>query len=428
MGAPPKNVSTTLKPRAISRFFSVSPVAYCMNIETLRADTPGVQHGLHLNNAGAALSPAPVHAAIDRHLALERHHGGYEAEDVAAPEIADAYTAVETLLSATPGSVAFVENATVAFNLALSSFAFERGDVLLTTRHDYVSNQLAFLSLAERFGIRVVHAPDAPEGGVDPEAMAALMDQLRPRLVTITHVPTYSGLVQPIAEVAQAARAREIPVLLDACQSVGQIPLDVGALGVTFLSATARKFLRGPRGSGFLWINPEALRQGISPLFPDLRGAEWSGPETLRPAPDARRFENWEFSWALVLGTGAAARYATTCGVEALSTRIRNLAHRLRVGLASLPGVHVLDRGANLCGIVTATLAPFPDVTPVVASLRQRAIRTSALHRSSAIFDFDAQGVSSALRLSPHAYNTEAELDEALAALDQILRNPNRRI
>jgi selenocysteine lyase/cysteine desulfurase len=392
-----------------------------MDIEALRNDTPGVRYGVHLNNAGAALSPSAVGAAIDAHLALETRLGGYEAEDAAAPAIADAYRAVETLLGATPGSVAFVENATVAFNQALSAIPFAPGDALLTTRHDYVSNQLAFLSLSKRFGVRILHAPDAPEGGVDPDAMAALMDRERPRVVTITHVPTNSGLVQPVRPVADAARVRGIPVLLDACQSVGQLPLDVSTLGVTFLSATARKFLRGPRGSGFLWIDPEHLRQGATPLFPDLRGATWVTADTLEPAPDARRFENWEFSWALVLGTAAAARVATGLGVEALRDRIRALSTSLRGALAELPGVQVLDRGPELAGIVTASLAPFPDVTPVVHALRERGIRTSALHRTSAVFDFDARGVSSAIRLSPHAYNTEEELETAVAALREIL-------
>jgi selenocysteine lyase/cysteine desulfurase len=393
-----------------------------MNVQALRSDTPGVRYGRHLNNAGAALPPAPVLAAIDAHFKLELELGGYEAEAAAAPEIAEAYAAVEGLLGATPGSVAFVENATVAFNQALSSIPFVPGDTLVTTRHDYVSNQLAFLSLRDRFGVQVLHAPDAPEGGVDPSALAALLDQHRPRLVTITHVPTNSGLVQPVAEVAEVARARGVPVLLDACQSVGQIPLDVKALGVTFLSATARKFLRGPRGSGFLWIDPEALARGAAPLFPDLRGAEWVSADRMEPAPDARRFENWEFSWALVRGTGAAARYATDVGVAAMGERIRALASRLRVGLAEIPGVTVLDRGHELVGIVTAALAPFPDPMPVVEALRRQGIRTSALGPTSAVLDFGARGIQGALRLSPHAYNTEDELDEALDALRTLLR------
>ncbi len=387
-----------------------------LDVARLRADTPGVAFGTHLNNAGASLPPAPVHAAIQAHLQAELELGGYEAADSRQAEIRGAYAAVETLLGATPGSVAFVENATVAFSQALSSLPFGRGDVILTTRHDYVSNQLMYLSLAERFGVELLRAPDAPEGGVDTQAMIELLHRRRPRLVAMTHIPTNSGLVQDPVPVAQAARERGIPFLLDACQSVGQIPLDVREIGATFVAATARKFLRGPRGSGFLWVDPEALEAGLTPLFPDLHGADWIEADLLQPAPDARRFENWEFAWALVLGTGAAARYATSCGLERIQDRAWALAALLREKLAAVEGITVLDRGPRLGAIVTATVAGWRP-GELVADLRRAGIRTSALDRGSAVLDFDARGIQEALRLSPHAFTTEDELQLATDAL-----------
>jgi selenocysteine lyase/cysteine desulfurase len=391
-----------------------------LDVARLRAETPGVAFGNHLNNAGASLPPTPVHDAIQRHLQAELEMGGYEAEAARTSEIAQAYRNVEALLGATPGSVAFVENATVAVAQALSSIPFRSGDLLLTTRHDYVSNQLMYLSLAERFGVEVVRAPDASEGGVDTQAMIELMHRRRPRLVAMTHIPTNSGLVQDPVPVARAARAREIPFLLDACQSVGQMPVRVDEIGATFVAATARKFLRGPRGSGFLWIDPDALDAGLMPLFPDLRGADWIDADLLQPAPDARRFENWEFSWALVLGTAAAARYASACGLEAIRDRVRALASRLRHGLAALDGVRVLDRGPELGAIVTAAVAGHKPPR-LVRILRERGIRTSSLDRTSAVLDFDARGIEGALRLSPHAFNSETEVDDVVAALHELV-------
>lgn len=390
---------------------SVSP----LQIETLRHDTPGVRHGIHLNNAGAALTPSVVQEAIRDHLAAEGELGGYEAADARSDRLDESYRAVEELVGAPRGSVAFVENATVGFAQALSSIPFRKGDRILTSRHDYVSNHLMYLSLADRFGVETTTAPDMPEGGVDASAVMDLARRKRPRLVAMTHIPTGSGVVQDIEPVGRLCRELEIPFLVDACQSVGQMPIDVEALDATFLSATARKFLRGPRGSGFLYIAPDALEAGLTPLFPDLRSADWVADGLMQPAPDARRFENWESSWALVLGTGAAARYALDTGLEAIRDRAWMLARRIREGLGDVPGVRVLDRGRRLGAIVTAEVG---GASPeIVQKLRDQGIRTSWVDRSSAAIDFDARGVAGALRLSPHAYNTEAEIDTALAAI-----------
>jgi len=397
-----------------------------LDISRLRADTPGCTGRIHLNNAGASLMPTPVLDAVKGHLDLEASLGGYEAADARAEAIDRAYLDVEELIGAPRGTVAFVENATVAFAQALSAIPFREGDLILTTRNDYVSNQIMFLALRDRFGIRVEHAPEAEEGGVDAAAMAELVHRRRPRLVTMSQIPTSSGLVQDADTVGKACRDREVPFLLDACQTVGQLPVDVEHLPCTFLAATSRKFLRGPRGSGFLYVAPEALEQGLEPLFPDLRGADWIDGDLYQPAPDARRFENWEFAWALVLGTGAAAHYARRVGLEAIKERNASLASHLREGLAELPGVRVMDRGPELCAIVTAAVEG-REGQELVLALRERGIHTSSVSRSSAVLDFDDKGVESVLRLSPHYFNTSEELDVALENLAELLAGDGAR-
>ena len=392
-----------------------------MDLAQLRSETPGCANRIHLNNAGASLMPDPVVAAVREHLDLEASIGGYEAAAEAAPDIESAYGAVADLLSTHSGNVAFTEHATAAFVQALSSVPFQRGDVVATTRHDYVSNQIQYLSLMERFGVEVVRAPDAPGGGVDLEAMEEIIHRRRPRVVAVTQIPTNSGLVQDVAAVGRMCRARDILYLVDACQSVGQMPVHPEAIGCDFLSATARKFLRGPRGAGFLWISDRALDAGLAPLFPDLRGADWVEGDLFQPAPDARRFETWEFAWGLVLGTGAAARYAQRVGLEAIQERSWALASRLREALTAVPGIRVLDRGEALGAIVTVSVAGWSpkDLVPV---LRARGINTSAQTRLDAVLDYDAKGVDGALRLSPHYFNTDSELDDAVAALRELAR------
>jgi selenocysteine lyase/cysteine desulfurase len=389
-------------------------------VHRLRAETPGLAHRVHLNNAGASLMPRPVIDAIHDHLELEANVGGYEAADLAAAPIATCYRHVADLLGTTPDRIAMTEHATASFVAALSAIPFERGDVILTTRNDYVSNQIQYLSLAHRLGVEIVRAPDAPEGGVDPEAMEGLIHRRRPKLVAVTQCPTNSGLVQDVDAVGAMCRARDVLFLVDACQSVGQMPIDVDSMGCDFLSATSRKYLRGPRGAGFLYVSDRVLDAGLEPLFPDMRGADWIDVDLYQPSPDARRFETWEFAYALVLGTGAAAAYANALGLEPIRERAWGLAADLRDRLRGLPGCTVLDRGTVLCATVTASFEGHEPAT-LVDALRVRGINTSSQTRIDAVIDYDDKGVDGALRMSPHYFNDTSDLDALIAALRDIV-------
>ncbi len=392
-----------------------------MDVDRLRLDTAGTEHCIHLNNAGAALMPRPVVEAVVDHVQLEARIGGYEAADQRAEAIEGTYRSVESLLGAQEGTVALVENATAAFSQALSAIPFREDDLILTTRHDYVSNRLMYLSLRDRFGVRIDTVPDGKEGGVDVRRMIDAIHRRRPRLVAVTHVPTGSGLVQDVAPLAQECLRREVPFLLDACQSVGQMPVRVDEIPCTFLAATSRKFLRGPRGAGFLYVSESALEQGLSPLFPDLRGTDWIEEELSQPAPDASRFENWEFAWALILGLGAAVDYAVDLGLEAIRERVVLLAQRTRTAVGEVPGMRVLDRGNTLSGIVTVEAESIP-ARDLMTGLRERGINTSVVERGSALPDFDERGIEAALRISPHYYNLEEEVDAVAEGIRELVR------
>ncbi|HEX9884972.1 MAG TPA: aminotransferase class V-fold PLP-dependent enzyme [Longimicrobiales bacterium] len=386
-----------------------------LNLDASRADTPGTAHCVHFNNAGAGLMPTPVLDAIREHLELEGRVGGYEAATLRRAEIRGVYESMGRLLGCPAENVALTENATASFAAALSAIPFGRGDVILTTRNDYVSNQIQYLSLSERLGVEVLRAPDLPEGGVDVRALKKLVHRRRPRLVAVTHIPTNSGLVQDVGAVARACAEAGVPCLVDACQSVGQMPVDVTSIPCDFLSGTARKFLRGPRGMGFLYVSDRALDAGLMPLFPDLHGADWVAEDLFQPAPDARRFENWEFPYALVLGLGVAARYASNVGLEAIRERSWSLAARIRDGLEAM-GARVLDRGTQPCAIVTTWFEGHEPQT-LVEALRRERVNTSASELSFALLDFHDKGVTGALRISPHYYNTEDEVDGFLDLL-----------
>src|SRR5688572_5158833 len=385
-----------------------------------RADTPGCAHRNHLNNAGAALMPRPVIDAITEHVRLEGEIGGYEAANARADAIAAGYDALAEIVGARPENIAVVANATAGFIQALSSFDFAPGDVIITTRCDYTSNQIQYLALAKRLGVEIAHADDLPEGGVDPQSVRELIARRSPRLVAVSWIPTNSGLVQDVEAVGAVCEEAGVPYVVDACQAVGQIPIDVARLRCDYLSATARKFMRGPRGIGFMYASDRALGRGDHPLFVDMRGARWVAPEAYQVDATARRYEDWEFPYALVLGQAAAARYSLAVGIEVARARAWALASRLREALGAIRGVRVLDRGATRCAIVTMA-ANGRHADTIVAALEKRGINTVSSLREFGIYDFEEKGIETAVRLSPHYYSTEAEVDAAVATIREII-------
>ncbi len=385
-----------------------------------RAETPEVARLTHHNNAGAALAPLPVRRAVAEYLDREAALGGYEAAESSVEELRGAGETVGALIGARGRNIALTQNATTAFAQAMAVFDFRPGDRILTSRADYASNQIMYLALAQRLGVEVVRIPDGPQGGIDPDALEREAARRRPALVAVTWVPTNSGLVQPVEAVGAVCRRLEIPYLVDACQAVGQLVVDVDRVGCDYLAAAARKFLRGPRGIGFLYAADRVIEAGAYPITVDMHGATWSDPDRFTLTPDARRFESWEVSPALVAGLGAAAAYALEVGIPTAAARASALAAYARERLAEIDGVRVLDRGPALCAIATAEIAG-RDAHSLKLALRARGINTSAADREDAVIDMDEKGARSALRLSPHYYNTPDEIDTAVAALAELL-------
>lgn len=388
-----------------------------INVEQARLDTPATKERLHFNNAGAALMPESVLATVINHLQLEAKIGGYEAANQEAARLEKVYRSIAQLINCQPDEIAVVENATRAWDMAFYSLPLKAGDRILTACNEYASNYIAFLQMAKLRGVEIDVVENDEHGQLDLARLKEKIDD-KVKLIAITHVPTNGGLINPAAAVGKLAQEHKIPYLLDACQSVGQLVIDVEEIGCDLLSATGRKYLRGPRGTGFLYVRKSFLEK-LEPPFLDLHAAEWSSRNQYEMRPDARRFENWECNVAAKLGLGQAVDYALKLGLNNIEHQVITLAKQLRTALAVLPTVTVQDLGENKCGIVTFTVAGH-SAPEVKAYLASKAINVSASTLSSTRIDMENRGLLDVVRASVHYYNTEEEIAKFCAAVKSI--------
>jgi cysteine desulfurase/selenocysteine lyase len=401
------------------RFFCAMPnqPVPAFDLPQLRADTPGCADHLFMDSAGASLMPQPVVMAMAEYLQQETQLGGYEVERLRLGQITRFYDETARLLNTRPARIAYAYSATDAYSRVLSAIPFRPGDTILTTTTDYVSNQLAFLSMQQRVGIRLLRVNNLPTGELDLTHLEELIRRHQPALVAITHVPTNTGLVQPAEEVGALCRQYGVWYLLDAAQSVGQLPLDVASIQADFLNGTGRKFLRGPRNTGFLYVSERVLEAGLTPLHIDRRAATWTKPDHYTLQPDARRFEPKEIS-LLSVGLAEAVSYANRVGIETIAWYNQQLMHRLRTGLQTIDGVQLMDGGAGQSNILSLYTAR-QSLARLETALRQERVVFTVQYPHFARIDFLDKGLDWVIRLSPHYFNTVEEIDQVVEVVRQ---------
>jgi cysteine desulfurase/selenocysteine lyase len=387
-----------------------------LNISAIRADTPGVTKVIHFNNAGAALMPRPVVDAVKNHLDLECAVGAYEAANSAVEKLNGVYRSAAQMINASEQEIAVVENATRAWDMAFYSFRFSAGDRIITSASEYSSNFIALLHVAKNSGAIIEIAPANAAGEVDVDALASMIDD-RVKLIALTHIPTNGGLINPAAAVGKIAASAGIPYILDACQSVGQIEIDVADLGCDVLCATGRKFLRGPRGTGFLYVRQSWIER-LDPPFLDNYSAVWTGVREYTVRKDAKRFETWECNTAGKIGLGVAIDYALRIGMKGIQKRVFDLSEYLRQQLERVPGITVRDLGVVRGGIVSFSHTT-KTADHIAASLSACSVNTHVSRDTSTRIDMEARGLSAVVRASVHYYNDHDEVDRFISHLQK---------
>lgn len=382
-----------------------------------RQDTPGTQTRIHFNNAGSALPPEAVVQAVTNYLQEEARIGGYEAEAKYKDDLEQTYTLIARLINAGADEIALVENASMAWGMAFNGIDFKPGDVILTSEMEYVANLIGFLHVQQTRGVQLQVIPNDEQGCFSVEALEAAITP-QTKLIAITHIPSASGAMLPVEAIGRVARRHGVLYLVDACQTVGQAPIDVEAIGCDFLSVTGRKYLRAPRGTGFLYVR-KAVQSQLNVLFMDAHTAVLSSEHSYELRPDGRRFELYEKSRALTLGLARAVDYALSIGVDRIWQRVQHLAALLRRQLSQLPGLTLHDRGAPLCGIVTFSISGVDSLT-VKTRLSEKHINVSVGSAQSTLIYMNRNQLTSVVRASVHYYNTEEEVARFCEAVREI--------
>ena len=389
-----------------------------IDLEKVRSETPGLINGIHLMACGSSLMPKPVIDAVINYTVLEGEVGGYEAAAIKQEELDKVYDTVAQSIGAQRHEIAILENATVAWMNAFYALPIKPGSRILTSEAEYAANYVAFMARAKKDALTIDIVPSNAAGALDLEQLEYQIDD-RVGLIAITWIPTNGGLVNPAEGVGKIAKKYKIPFLLDGCQAVGQMVVDVKKIGCDFFSATGRKFLRGPRGTGYLYIS-ETWLELMHPVMIDHFGAPWIAREKYLLREDARRFETWENSYALRVGLNCAVNYAAEVGIEAIHERTWSLAKYCRNLLGEVKGVHLTDLGDQKCGIVSFYIEGC-DSVELVSKLANLNIIIGTSSPPSTLIDFEIRQLPVLLRASPHYYNTHNEIESLVSGIKSIL-------
>lgn len=381
------------------------------DIDQIRSDTPGIGHSTHLLASGSALMPKPVVDAIINHTLLEAKIGGYEAHANKASTLDAVYPSVAKHINAQSHEIALMENATVAWCHAFYALPLKPNSRILTCEAEFAANYVAFLHRAKKDNLTIEVIPSDETGALDVQALEETMDD-DVVLIAITWVPTNGGLVNPAAEVGKVARKYGVPYLIDACQAMGQMRVDVEALGCDFMSATGRKFMRGPRGTGFLYVRERWL-ETLEPAMIDHFGAPWVARNKYVLRDDARRFETWENSYALRAGLGAAFDYANAIGIDTIERRVRELSGYARSALAANSAIDLYDIGKQHCGIIGFTVRD-NEAADIIGKMASVGIVIGSSPPATTRIDAELRKLPTLLRIAPHYYNTKNEIDEVI--------------
>ena len=395
-----------------------------MDIKRLREDTPC--RNVYLNHVSTSVPPRQVVEAVSEYYCISTTFGSTSArgQSLTLDRVASARAACAQMIGSAPEEICFTANGSQAISLVAQGLELKAGDNVIVDGLSFIANAAPFLWLKKTKGIEVRFAPVTMPGITDLKGLEAMIDRST-RLISICHMPNNLGMLQPVHEIGHIAKKHSVPYMLDAANTIGMQTLNVSDIGCDFMAASGRKYLRGPSGSGFLYVNSNAAEM-LEPLVPtwnsgtwDWREDKWDWDKNLFiPAPGAARMNMGEYDFPAIFGLGRAVEYVEECGgVEKIRQRTEQLLRYLIEKMNRVPGVQILGsmRAEDYGGMVGFNIkdVPFPAVG---CHLNDNNVGVMA-HSFFSPGVLKLFGVKGVVRFCVHCWNTEDELDYAVSLL-----------
>lgn len=351
----------------------------------------------YFNHGGCSFITTSTLDAVVKQLRHEQEMGNAVADLMSSADRSSVYKLAAQTVGANEEDVALTDSHTTGWAKSLQTISLNAGDVILTNRSEWGGNLSSLQKLAHLHGSSVVVMPTTAYGSVCLKSLAALMSK-SVKLISVSWIGSNGGHVEPVAEIGELAQAHGVPYFLDASQVVGQMPVNVQHIGCDVLTAPGRKWLRGPKGTGFMYLRPEFLEKCQETAQADS-AADSSTPLT------AKYFEVSSASVPLQMGLLAALAQLEQVGVETIQKQILTRSQYLWERLQGIPGVNCICPVAPQHGLVSFNVVGHP-ATAVRQKLMGIGIEVAANLATFTPLDMHERQLDAVVRASPHACTT----------------------
>lgn len=406
------------------------------DVDLARQETFGCHRLIHLDNAGAALPPDCVTETYIAALQEEAEIGSYRSARKQTAALRQTYAELAQLLNCHVSEIALVESGSRAWDLSFSMIQLAPGSVIVTTEYEYANNYIMMLRAARQCNCRIEFIRLDEGGDISLSHLSELIDAWGKdiRVISVTHVPTHNAIINPVEKIGQLIRSAKTSgaladtavYMVDACQSVGQMPVDVQNIRCDVLTICSRKFLRGPRGVAAIYFRKETLDREIAsnnaePTFLNIPGFTWVQEHSYEMRRDGRCFETWESNYSAKTAFGRAINYYMARDPIGVERYVTGLAAHLRKVLRNVNGVSLTDVGANKSALVTFSMKGLP-ANGILHELEANNINVSIIDRRTAHINMNKRQQHFLLRSAVHYYNTKDEVEKFAQLIDQNAR------
>jgi selenocysteine lyase/cysteine desulfurase len=358
-------------------------------------------------------------------LNAEEQHGTYRSLHIFKDELAQTRHCVARLIGAQAHQIAFLDSTSRGWALALAA-AYEgaRPVEVITTEHEWGANAMNLLHASRQgrlAGLHILHDGETPACAQAVERLGSVKSGHLP-IVALQAVNPVDGSITAMKGMGAAVQARDGLLFIDASHAVGQLPVNVQDAACDVLVFPARKWLRGPKGISVLYLSDRALEILGTPPTIDIAGAQWQARHNYQPYPDARRFECYEFNPGIRLALKAACDYLMTVGVERVAVHNLLIREKIAAALSSSPALEPMP-SVHPSALMTYQINE-STASQLMALLDTAGVNASLITHQYARWALEARKHNMLLRLTPHYFTSDTELElltEAFSALPRSL-------